>query len=168
MIRIPSAREVDRRLGWRHDPPTMGRDRTQHVTPDLFSTASSEDASVPAARAQQRRHVLPRDLPNSVKHLDDRELSLLITACLEEAKRRGRLLASVQANAPNESARKGSSRTSKSSPGRQVKMATVSLTRGQVNAVRAAFKAGIKPSVIARQFGISQSDVRKVLTSPRG
>jgi hypothetical protein len=34
------------------------------------------------------------------------------------------------------------------------------LTRGQVNAVRAAFKAGIKPSVIARQFGISQSDVR--------
>jgi hypothetical protein len=41
--------------------------------------------------------------------------------------------------------------------------ATGSLTRGQVNAVRAAFKAGIKPSLIARQFGISQSDVRKVL-----
>jgi DNA-binding transcriptional regulator LsrR (DeoR family) len=41
------------------------------------------------------------------------------------------------------------------------------LTRGQVNAVHAAFKAGIKPSVIARQFGISQSDVRKVLTSLR-
>jgi hypothetical protein len=31
--------------------------------------------------------------------------------------------------------------------------ATVSLRRGQVNAVRAAFKAGIKPSRIARQFG---------------
>jgi DNA invertase Pin-like site-specific DNA recombinase len=39
------------------------------------------------------------------------------------------------------------------------------LTRGQVNAVRAAFKAGIKPSRIARQFGISQSDVKKVLAS---
>jgi len=37
------------------------------------------------------------------------------------------------------------------------------LTRTQINAVRAAFKAGIKPSQIARQFGISQSDVRKVL-----
>jgi hypothetical protein len=37
------------------------------------------------------------------------------------------------------------------------------LTRGQINAVRAAFKAGIKPTLIARQFGISQSDVRKVL-----
>src|SRR5262249_14956213 len=39
------------------------------------------------------------------------------------------------------------------------------VTRGQVNAVRAAFKAGITPSRIARQFGISQSDVRKVLAS---
>jgi len=28
--------------------------------------------------------------------------------------------------------------------------AAVSMTRGQVNAVRAAFKAGIKPSLIAR------------------
>jgi hypothetical protein len=41
----------------------------------------------------------------------------------------------------------------------------MSLTRGQINAVRGAFKAGIKPSLIARQFGISQSDVRKVLAS---
>ena len=46
---------------------------------------------------------------------------------------------------------------------RQLEAAAVSLTRGQVNAVRAAFKAGIKPSVIARQFGLSQSDVRKAL-----
>jgi DNA invertase Pin-like site-specific DNA recombinase len=39
-----------------------------------------------------------------------------------------------------------------------------SLTTGKLNAVRAAFKAGVKPSAIARQFGISQSDVRKVLS----
>jgi hypothetical protein len=38
-----------------------------------------------------------------------------------------------------------------------------SLTTGKLNAVRAAFKAGVKPSAIARQFGISQSDVRRVL-----
>jgi len=44
-------------------------------------------------------------------------------------------------------------------------MATVSLTRAQVNAVRVAHKAGIKPALIARQFGISQSDVRRVLAS---
>jgi hypothetical protein len=38
------------------------------------------------------------------------------------------------------------------------------LTRGQMIAVCAAFKAGIKPSQIARQFGIARSDVHKVLT----
>ena len=43
-----------------------------------------------------------------------------------------------------------------------------SLTTGKLNAVRAAFKAGVKPSAIARQFGISQSDVRKAQAqSPR-
>jgi predicted DNA binding protein len=46
-----------------------------------------------------------------------------------------------------------------------VDITKVSLTQGQVNAVRAAFKAGITPSRIARQFGISQSDVRKALAS---
>jgi predicted DNA binding protein len=48
---------------------------------------------------------------------------------------------------------------------RPVDIAEVSLTRGQVNAVRAAFKAGITPTRIARQFGISQSNVRNVLAS---
>jgi hypothetical protein len=148
----------------------MGRDRTQQA--DLFSTAASFGEPSPRARqvpsAQKRRHVLPNDLPNAVKHLDDRELDLLITASLEEAKRRGRLLPSVQPNKPDEPGRKQSSRMAKSSHKRQVDVATVSLTRGQVNAVRAAAKAGIKPSLIARQFGISQSDVRKVLMSPRG
>jgi hypothetical protein len=48
---------------------------------------------------------------------------------------------------------------------RHVNIAEVPLTRGQVNAVRAAFKAGITPSRIARQFGISQSNVRKALAS---
>jgi hypothetical protein len=44
---------------------------------------------------------------------------------------------------------------------------TASLTTGKANAVRAAFKAGVKPPVIARQFGISRSDVSKVLASGR-
>jgi predicted DNA-binding protein (UPF0251 family) len=139
--------------------PSMGRNRNQQATPDLFSMAASvrQPSLPPRAKqssTQKRRHVLPNDLPNAVKHLDDRELDLLITAFLEEAKRRGRLLPNVQIG--------------KSSQRRQPEVAAVSLTRGQVNAVRAAAKAGIKPSVIARQFGISQSDVRKVLTSPTG
>jgi predicted transcriptional regulator len=46
---------------------------------------------------------------------------------------------------------------------RKVEAIAVSLTQGKLNAVRAAFKAGVTPSRIARQFGISQSDVRKAL-----
>jgi len=37
------------------------------------------------------------------------------------------------------------------------------LTQGQVNAVRAAFKAGVTPSRIARQFGLTASQVRDAL-----
>jgi hypothetical protein len=148
---------------------TMGGDRTQQATPDLFSIDMVRDASTPptkqvpateaACDTASQRHVLPKDLPNAVKHLTDRELDLLITASVEEAKRRGRLPPSVQPNTPDEPKR------SSSRDKRQAELATVSLTRGQVNAVRAAFKAGITPSRIARQFGLPQSDVRKVLAS---
>jgi hypothetical protein len=147
----------------------MGRDRTQQATPDLFSTAASFGKPSPPAKqvssAQERRHVLPKDLPNAVKHLDDRELDLLITASLEEAKRRGRSLPNVQANIPDQAL--GQQSSTMANQRQRMEVAPVSLTRGQVNAVRAAAKAGIKPSVIARQFGISQSDVGKVLRSSR-
>ena len=36
---------------------------------------------------------------------------------------------------------------------------------GKANLIRAAFKAGLKPAAIAREFGISQSVVRGVLAS---
>jgi hypothetical protein len=44
-------------------------------------------------------------------------------------------------------------------------MAAGSLTRGQLNAVRAAFKAVITPARIARQFGLSASQVRTALAT---
>jgi hypothetical protein len=76
-----------------------GRDRTQPATPDLFSTARVEETTPPTTEqvltAQAQRHVLPKDLPNAVKHLTDRELDLLITASVEEARRRGRVSPSV-------------------------------------------------------------------------
>jgi hypothetical protein len=153
----------------------MGHDRTQQGTPDLFSAPSfggpSPPATKPVTSVPERRHILPKALPNAVKHLTDRELDLLIAASLDEAKRRGRSPTGVQVDEPRP---KRSPPPDKSSPRRQVEAATVSLTRGQVNAVRAAAKAGVKPSMIARQFRISQSDVRKVLASdarggfPRG
>jgi predicted DNA-binding protein (UPF0251 family) len=47
----------------------------------------------------------------------------------------------------------------------RIEAVAVHLTPGKMNAVRAAFKVGVKPSQIARQFGLSQSDVRKALAS---
>ena len=125
----------------------MGRDRT---TSDLFSM-SSGGSSPPTKKvlpAQERRHVLPKDLRNALTHLNDEELDRLLTTAVAEAKRRDRSLPSAQP-----------SRTRQRSEG------TASLTRGQLNAVRAAFKAGITPARIARQFGLSHSDVRKALAS---
>ena len=146
----------------------MGRNHGEQATPDLFSTETVRDASPlpikpiaaaqPTADASSHRHVLPKNLRKAVKHLSDGELDLLHAATLEEMGRRGRL-------PPTDQTTKRSSRTNRSPHGPHVEAATVSLTRGKINAVRAAFKAGIKPSVIARQFGISQSDVRKVLAS---
>jgi len=136
--------------------------RARSSTPDLFSAApareaysrSSESAeSAPAIihvppRANHSRHVLPADLPNAVRHLDDQELDQLLSVVIAEQRRRGKKLA---AKIPQR---------------RRVQVvAGVPLTQGKLNAVRAAFKAGVPPSRIARQFGISQSDVRKALAS---
>jgi hypothetical protein len=103
-----------------------------------------------AASASSRRHVLPKDLPAAIKQLDDQELDRLLAAALAEQKRRGRKPA-VAVEPPDM---------------RRIEAAVVHLTPGKLNAVRAAFKAGVKPSQIARQFGLSRSDVRKALATP--
>jgi len=90
---------------------------------------------------------LPADLSNAIKQLGDQELDRLLAAVLAEQKRRGKKFRVL-----DENSRK-----------RKVEAISVPLTQGKLNAVRAAFKAGVTPSRIARQFGISQSDVRKAL-----
>jgi hypothetical protein len=139
---------------------TMAHQRTQPATPDLFSTELARNGEVSASKdtayGVSQRHVLPQDLPSAVKHLTDTELHLLIATAVDEAKRRGRLTPKVEPNSRDQP-----KRTSKDD--RRVELATGSLTRGQVNAVRAAYKAGVTPSQIARQFGISQSNIRKVM-----
>ncbi len=128
--------------------------RARSSTPDLFSstpvrkahTQPSEPIGSPSVVPS--RHVLPADLPKAVAHLNDQELDQLLSAVIAEQKRRGKKL-------PAEMSRK-----------QRVEVVTaVPLTQGKLNAIRAAFKAGITPSKIARQFGISQSDIRKALTS---
>jgi hypothetical protein len=161
----------------------MPLSRAQQPAADLFRMAGAQEPShnrnfAPAAAAANttdksspRRHVLPKDLSNALKQLDDLELDRLLAATRHELQRRGALLPSESAIQPagdigaHDRATVQSTTTEDSSERRQKDASAVALTRGQVNAVRAAFKAGVTPSRIARQFGISQSDVRKVLAS---
>jgi type II secretory pathway component PulC len=95
------------------------------------------------------RHILPSDLPTAIKHLDNQELNELFDAVVAERLRRG-MKSPVPEKTPSH---------------RTVDAAAVSLNLGKVNAVRAAFNAGVTPSKIAKEFGISQADVRKVIAS---
>jgi hypothetical protein len=160
----------------------MGRHPAEQPIPDHFSTDAVRDASPPRPKpstpkatpeSAPQRHILPKNLRSAVKHLSDGELDLMHAATLEEMKRRGRLPPGVETDLrspghrfnarPELPLKRTSARNQPQRP--PVDIPEVSLARGQVNAVRAAFKAGITPSRIARQFGISQSNVRKALAS---
>src|SRR5215813_11871020 len=140
-------------------------------TPACLTSAQRSAAAVSGAEKLSSRHVLPRDLSNALKQLDDGELDRLFEATRHELQRRGRLPTSTPAirsttHMGTEQRASDQSTTTEESPERrQPEEPNVALTPGQVNAVRATFKAGITPTRIARQFGISQSDVRKVLAS---
>jgi hypothetical protein len=86
-------------------------------------------------------------LAKAVSQLQDQDFDKLVAAVHAEQKRRSRKLDVSDARAR----------------GQRIDSAPVALPSGKLNAVRAAFRAGVKPSQIARQFGISQADVRKAL-----
>jgi hypothetical protein len=109
-------------------------------------------------------YVLPRDLSSALRQLDDFELDRLVAASRHELQRRGRPMTPAPIS-PGEPTSKPSIAKDPLSERQQLSEPKGTLTQGQVNAVLATFKAGIAPSRIARQFGISQSDVRKVLAS---
>jgi hypothetical protein len=150
----------------------MGRNRNQQTSPDLFSTVEVGNTSLSLSKPTAldaiaepalQRHILLKDLPNAVKHLSNDELNLLHAATLNEMKRRGTVAPSPAG--PTALQRKRSRSTGKIAHALQPDLSKVHLTRGRVNAVRSAFKAGITPARIAREFGISQSDVRKALAT---
>jgi hypothetical protein len=131
----------------------------------MIAAKAPESQAVPQGKAgqdnlaSQPRHFLPRDLAGALKRLVDAEIDALLAAVTTEADRRGRLPPSPVKEKPAADAKPLTSRapTDENRAGL--------LTTGKLNAVRAAFKAGVKPSAIARQFGVSQSDVRKALAA---
>jgi hypothetical protein len=150
----------------------MPLSRPQPV-PDLFSAAADHEPHrgsahltsvqpstvvVSTAEKWSPRYVLPSNLSNALQQLDDLELDRLVAASRHELQRRGRPMTSTTETRPKPSIAKD-----QLSKRQQLRQPNGTLTQGQMNAVLATFKAGIAPSRIARQFGISQSDVRRVL-----
>src|SRR5260370_36409515 len=136
----------------------MGSRPINWMIPDLFSMPHREHAALPPDppiltadnAASSPRHILPNDLPTAIKHLNDQELDELHAAVIAELQRRGK-------KPP----------LSDKTPNKRLEAAAVSLTPTKLNAIRAAFKAGVRPSKIAKQFGIPQSDVRKAVASDK-
>ena len=167
VIVLPAVAAVShRRHNW--GMPTR---RPVEITPDLFSAVPTVMAAGPSAvpkgkagpdsMASQQRHLVPGDLAGALKRLDDVEIDALFAAVTTEVERRGRRPPSPAKEKPVVDAK----------PQRRQEAAEDgegSFTTGKLNAVRAAFKAGVKPPAIARQFGISQSDVRKASVTNAG
>jgi hypothetical protein len=86
-----------------------------------------------------QRHFLSNDLAGALKRLDDLEIDALLAAVTAEAERRGRRPPSPPKEKPVSDAK----RQRRQEP---VEDGAGPLTTGKLNAVRAAFKAGVKQS----------------------
>jgi hypothetical protein len=111
-------------------------------TGQASSPAQSSVSATHETEVKPSRYVLPSDLDAAIKYLDDQQLDKLVSAALEERKRR-----------------RGPPASNKNQ--RDAEVDSSSLPQGKLNAVRAAFKAGVTPARIAREFGISRSDVQR-------
>jgi hypothetical protein len=119
--------------------PPLGHEPSLSSRPEPFSPIGSSET-----KTSPSRYVLPQNLDVAIKQLDDQELDRLVSAALEERARRKKRFGHEESQRKRETV-------------------AVSLPQGKLNAVRAAFKAGVTPARIAREFGISQSDVRRTL-----
>ena len=110
------------------------------------------------------RVTLPSNLPEALKHLDNTQLQTLLHDVAVEIKRRGQT-APTKTAAPIPSAevvslgKPPATRSRASGEHNEV-------PEGKANLIRASFKAGVKPSTIARTFCISKSVVNRVLGAP--
>ena len=155
----------------------MGRESTRQTTPDLFSTDEVRETSAASIKGRSdratrvpstsQRHVLPENLDLAVKQLTDDELMQLVEVVLHEAEQRGKLPLRPGGDPiqPTRLTKDVTQKRPNIENASNRKRVEVTLSPGKLNAVRAAFEAGVTPSRIARQFGISQANVRKALAA---
>ena len=98
--------------------------------------------------------MLPSNLAGSLAHLSNDEFERLLAAVKEEAKRR-KLPGLQRVDSPKQKASRNAPSGTASSTG--------TISAAKANVVRAAFRAGVKPNAIARQFGLSFAVVRELL-----
>jgi hypothetical protein len=136
--------------------PRRSRDAAR---PDLFELVAAP--KTPVAPTQTSRAtpsvLLPSDLKASLAILTDRDFELLLAEVMKEAARRGDRLKVRDAPRNATSPAKLPPKNVRKAP------LTDGIPIAKVNVVRAAFKAGVKPNAIARQFGLSYAAVRELL-----
>jgi hypothetical protein len=108
------------------------------------------------------RVTLPNDLSGSLKYLDDAQLQRLREAVSLEIARRANIALKTAPIAAQ------ATRASQDQPRKNKVGGTAEIPEGKVNLIQASFKAGLKPAAIARTLRISQSLVRRALSSAEG
>ena len=146
------------------------RQRPLESTPDLFTTAPQRElridrAPVPSESPTARQCILPKDLSSALMRLTEDELNTLTRTVNEELARRNMRIqpgpTSGQEKEPKQTLASVGKKTNKRAA---PETNALPLTQSRINAIRAAFKAGVKPSTIARQFGVSRSAIQQALS----
>ncbi len=138
---------------------TMSR-KPEGSRPDLFDPPPKADAGqapVRTARPATARLLLPSNLESSLGVLSKEDFALLLAGVAAEAARREVTLSTP--SKPTSAARAKAGQSS----GRE--RAPEGVSAAKASLVRAAIKAGVKPSAIARQFGLSNAAITDVLRS---
>jgi hypothetical protein len=97
-----------------------------------------------------QKYTLPRDIDAALGGLTDDELLKISRAANAECKRRG-IGTETPANPPA-LAKEDATATP-----------TLSLPPAPLNAIRAAIQAGVKPAVVARQFGVGPAAIKAAM-----
>ena len=135
------------------------------VRPHSDAVQAEGSPGGPGERGQDRRPLLPADLPKALTWLSDRELVDLASAvAAEQGRRKSEPPPAVASDGKTGQGKAAPTATRKFQPSEH---GPPPLPRAPINAIKAAFKAGVKPSVIARQFGVTQQAIREALSEHR-